>query len=294
MLAWSKMSKELLRFGEKRPKNWKQVRQRQEVRLENVDRRDIAKWPTDEKSKRKEEAQTKLDINEIQLKAQLKNLSLKEEQMKKLDQEKDEALRIYKSASQKSHAGECLASCDSTANADRAILEWKALGFTITSEVSNTALSTVNGAIEIAKAAPSVVSDIARAVGNFGTFGSAPIEAPPRSESGSGQTEVAEPVAFPNASDPAYDKAYEIDELTTRLSETITTSLAKGIEQSTQKEFLECLTDTKNCKLSLDTEKPQTRPSQTACKILGECEKVYLIPCFNIARPHAYRLSRIY
>ena len=71
-------------------------------------------------------------------------------------------------------------------NADLAILEWKALGFTITSEVSNTALSAVNGAIDMAKAVPSVVSDVARAVGNLGTFGSAPVEAPPRSESGGG------------------------------------------------------------------------------------------------------------
>ena len=73
------MSKELFRFGEKRPENWKQVRQRQEVRLEIADRRDFAKWPTDEKSKRKKEVQTKLDINEVQLEAQLKSLSLKEE-----------------------------------------------------------------------------------------------------------------------------------------------------------------------------------------------------------------------
>ena len=179
-------------------------------------------------------------------------------------------------------------------NADRAILEWKALGFTITSEVSNTALSAVNGAIDIAKAVPSVVSDVARAVGNLGTFGSAPVEAPSRSQSGGGQTEIADSAAFPNAGDPAFDKAYEIDELTTRLSEIITTSLAKGIEQSTQKEILECLTDIKNCKLGLETESPQTRPSQTACNILGKCEKVCLVPFFNIARPHAYRLSRMY
>ena len=43
MSAWSKMSKELLRFGEKRQENWKQVRQQQEVRLQTVDQRDIAK-----------------------------------------------------------------------------------------------------------------------------------------------------------------------------------------------------------------------------------------------------------
>ena len=179
-------------------------------------------------------------------------------------------------------------------NADRAILEWKALGFTVTSEVSNTAISAVNGAIDIAKAVPSVVSDIARAVGNLGTVGGAPVGAPSRPESGGGQTEIAESAAFPNASDPAFDKAYEIDELTARLSEIITTSLAKGIEQSTQQGFLECLTDIKDCKLSLETEKPETRPSQSACKILGKCEEVCLIPRFNVARPHAYRSSKTY
>ena len=114
MSTWSKMSKELLRFGEKGPENWKKVRQRLEVRLTIVDRGDIPKLPTDEKEKRQKEAQTKVDINEIQLEAQKRSLSIKEEQMKKLDQEKDEAFRIYKSASEKGHAGKCLSSCNPT------------------------------------------------------------------------------------------------------------------------------------------------------------------------------------
>lgn len=116
--------------------------------------------------------------------------------MKKLDKDKDEVLRIYKNASQKKHPGKCVAFYDLPIDTDRTILEWKALGFTVTSEVSNTALSAVNGAIDIAKAVPSVVSEIARAVGNLGTFGSAPMGAPPQSESG-GQAYWISKIASP-------------------------------------------------------------------------------------------------
>lgn len=213
--------------------------------------------------------------------------------MKKLDKAKDEAWRIYKNASEKKHPGKCLAFCDQQIDADRTILEWRALGFTLTSEVSNTALSAVNGAIDIAKAVPSVVSDIARAVGNLGTFGSSPVGTPPRSESG-GQTEIANPAAFPDASDPAFDKAYEIDELTSRLDEIITGNLEKGIEESTNEKLLNCLKDIQHCKVGLEAEKQMTGPSRNACKILGDCEEVCSILNFNIAWPYVCRSSKTY
>lgn len=135
-------------------------------------------------------------------------------------------------------------------------LEWKALGFAVVSEVLNTALSAVNGAIDIAKALPSVVSG---AAGNLGTFRSAPIGDPPQSES-RGRIEIANPAAFPDASDPAFDKVYVIENLTSRLSEIITGRLEKGIEQSTQEERLNCSKDIKNCKDGLAAEKRETRP----------------------------------
>lgn len=293
MSSWSKMSKALFKFGEKQPENWKKVRQRQEVRFTGVSRGDIAKWPTDEKSEQRDEVQEKIAINQVHNEAQLKNLAMKEEQMRKLDKEKDETLRIYKNASEKKHSGKSLTFGDQHIDADCTILEWKALGFTVIGEVSNTALSAVNSAIDIAKAVPSVVSDIARAVENLGTFGSAPTGAPPKPESG-GQTEIANPAAFPDASDPAFGKAYKIDELASRLGTIIKESLEKGIEQSTRGELLNCLKDIKNCKVSLEAEKRETRPSQDACDILGDCEKVCSILSFNIARPHACRSSKTY
>ena len=223
-----------------------------------------------------------MTINKAQLEAQTKSLEIQEKQMQKLDKVKDEAWRIYKNASEKKHPGKCIAFYYYYINADHTILEWKALGFTVISEISNSALSAVNGAIDITKAVPSVVSDVARAVGNLGTFGSAPMGAP--GESGSrDQTEKATPAAFPDASDPAFEKAYEIDELTSRLSEIITGNLVEGVEKSTKKRLFDCLTDIKSCKVSLEAEKRDTSPSQNACKILGDCEKVCSTPSSNNA-----------
>lgn len=213
--------------------------------------------------------------------------------MQKLEKEKDEAFRIFKYASEEKNSRKCLAFRDHNINADHAILEWKALGFTVTSEISNTALSAVNAAIDISKAVPSVVSDIARAVGNLGTFGSPPMGPPSQPESRD-QTESANPAAFPDADDPAFRKAYEIDELSSRLSEIITGTLEKGVEQSTEKELLNCLTDIKNCKVSLEAEKRGTSPSQKACKIIGDCEKVCSTLSFNNAQSHTCRSSKTY
>ena len=117
---------------------------------------------------------------------------------------------------------------------------------------------------------------------------------PPNQPESRDQTENASPAAFPDANDPAFKKAYEIDELSSRLSEIITGTLEKGVEQSTKEELLNCLTDIKNCKISLEAENRDTSPSQNACKIIGDCEKVCSTPSFNNAQSHTCRSSKIY
>lgn len=127
------------------------------------------------------------------------------------------------------------------------------------------------------------MSDVARAAGNLGTFGSGPMASPPPSASGD-QTETAHPSAFPDASDPAFDKAYVIDELTSRLSEITMKKLDTNIEQSTREELLHCLADVSNCKISLEAESRKTNPIQIGCEILADCEKVSLheiLDCFS-------------
>ena len=150
--------------------------------------------------------------------------------------------------------------------------EWKGLGFMFISELSNSTLSAVNGAIDIAKAVPSVVSDVSRAVGNLGTFGSAPMDTPARCSENDNQR--ANPAAFPDASDPAYEKAYEINGLTSTLWEIITRSLDQGLQQSTRDELHKSLLAIQNCRLSLENEKHRSGPSQRASSILDDCEKV--------------------
>lgn len=147
----------------------------------------MVKRPTDQKPEQDREAQTRVSMYEIQPEAEKKNLAMKEEQMKNLDKEKEEVLRIFKNASEKKHPGKCLAFRDQHIDADRTILAWRALGFTVTSEVSNTALSVVNSAISIAKAVPSVIGDIARPAGNLGTFGSSPMRLRPNRKPEAGQ-----------------------------------------------------------------------------------------------------------
>ena len=169
--------------------------------------------------------------------------------------------------------------------------EWKGLGFVVISELSNSTLSAVNGAIDIAKAVPNVVSDISRAVGNLGTFGSAPMDTPPRSDI---KDQKVNPAAFPDANDPAYEKAYEINGLTSTLSEIITRSLDQGFQQCTREELHKSLLAVQSCRLSLEDEKHRSGPSRTASFILDDCEKVCGVPGLKSACTDICRSSRLF
>ena len=159
------------------------------------------------------------------------------------------------------------------------LLAWRGLGFSVAAELSNTVLGAVNGAIDIAKAAPNVAIEGARAVGNLGSFGaaaSANNSAPPAPQAQDGTPQpTSKPALFPDANDIGFQKAYIIDSLVSDLRAAVDGDLAQTLrDKQDDNKLWQCQAELKQCQTELKQGKSKAAPSQEALNIVNECIEV--------------------
>ncbi|KAL8725500.1 MAG: hypothetical protein Q9166_007320 [cf. Caloplaca sp. 2 TL-2023] len=153
----------------------------------------------------------------------------------------------------------------------------RGLGFAVVSEVSNTALSALNAVIGIVKETPVMVTEVARAAGNLTSFTSGQIAPPPQAageDQAESVTSASASTAFPNANDPAYQRAFKIDELVSALNDLISKGLDQGIQESDKAKLTDCLRDVEECLLSLHDNSQESLPYRSARGILETCKKI--------------------